>query len=87
MRELSRWMDWFTVQMDLPIFYVMPGLTVRTVAMVLYFFVEPHSFPRPCLGTPVLFRSVYQSLHWSLVQVTIGYAAEVSIWNFVGSAR
>lgn len=85
-RDLSRRMDWFTVHLDLPILYVIPGLTVRTIAMVLYFFIEPYSFPRrPYLGTSVLFRSGHQRLHWGLVQVTIGYATDVSIWNFVGS--
>lgn len=70
--------------MDLPVFYVIPGVTVGTIAMVLYFFIKPNSFPRPCLEAPVFFRSVLQRPSGSLVQGTSGYAADVSIWNFVG---
>lgn len=86
-RKLSWRVDGFAVQMDLPVFYVIPGVTVRTIAMVLHFFIKPNSFPRPCLRTPVFVRSVYQRLHRSLVRVTTGYAADVSIWNFVRCAR
>lgn len=66
-RKLSWQLGRFTVQMDLPVFYVIPGLTVRTIAMVLYFFTKPNPLPRPCLGTPVFFRSMHQRLHGCLV--------------------
>lgn len=82
-RKLSWRLDRFTVQMDLPVFYIIPGLTVRTIAMVLHFFIKPNPFPRPCLGTPVFFRSMHQRLHGRLVRVATGGAADVSIGNFV----
>lgn len=86
-RKLSWWVDRFAVEMDLPVFYVIPGVTVRTIAMVLHFFIKAHALPRPCLGTPVFFRSMHQRLHWSLVQITTGYAADVSIGDFVWCPR
>lgn len=63
-------------------FYVIPGVTVGTIAMVLHFFIKPNSLPRPCLGTPVFVRSVHQGRPRSLVQGTSGDAADVSIGNF-----
>ena len=83
LRTLSWWLDRFTVQMDLPVFYVIPGVAVRTIAMVLNFFIKPNPLPRPCLGTPVFFRSVHQRLQGNLVRVVTGCAANVSIGNFV----
>lgn len=85
-RKLSRWVDRFAVQVYLPVFYVIPGVTVGTVAMVLHFFIKPNSFPRSCLGTPVFFRSVHQRLRWSLVQGTGGDAVDVSVGNLVRCA-
>ena len=68
--------------MDLPVLYVIPGVTVRTVAMVLDFFIKPYSLPRPSLGAPVFFGSVHQRLPGSLVQVTAGFAVDVSVGDF-----
>lgn len=84
MRKLPRRLDGLTVQMHLPVFHVVPGLAVRTVAMVLHFLIKPDPFPRrPCLGTPVFFRSMHQRLHGRLVLVAAGCAADVSIGDFV----
>lgn len=77
--------DRLAVGVDLPVFYTVPGVTVRAVAVVLHFLIKPDTFPRPCLGTPVFVRSVRQRLPGGLVQVTGGYAADISIWNSVGS--
>lgn len=72
------------MQVHLPVFNVIPNITVRAVAMVLYFFTKSYPFPRSRLRTPLFLRSVHQRLHRNFLQVTVRYTAYVSIWDTVG---
>lgn len=70
--------------MHLPVFDVIPNVTVGAVAMVLHFFTEPYPLPGSRLSTPLFLSPVHQGLHHDLLQVGVGYAAHISIGNAAG---
>lgn len=77
--QLSRSPGRLAVQVHLPVFDVVPNVTVGAVSVVLHLLAEPHPLPRPRLGTPLLLGSVHQRRHHHLLQVTAGYTAHVSV--------
>lgn len=85
--RLARTMARFTVEVRLPALDVVTGVTVWAVAVVLHFLTKAHTLPWPCLlWTSVLLGSMHQRRPWSLVQGFAGWAAEVSIGDFVGGS-
>lgn len=82
--QLSRSPGWLAVQVHLPVFNVIPHVTVGAVAVVLHFLTEPHPLPRSRLGAPLLLSSVHQGLHHHLLQAAVGYAAHISVGDAAG---
>lgn len=70
--------------MHLPVFDVIPNVTVGAVAVVLHLLTEPYPLPRPRLRTPLLLRPVPQRLHHDFLQVTAGYTAHVPVRDAAG---
>lgn len=86
-RQLSHNTGRLTVQVHLPVFNVIPNITVGTIAVVLHFFTKSYPFPCSRLRTPLFLRSVHQRLHGSFLQITVRYTACISIWDAVGPNR
>lgn len=72
------------VQVHLPVFDVIPNVTVGAVAVVLHFFTEPYPLPCSRLGTPLFLRSVHQRLHHDFLQITVRYTAHISVRDAAG---
>lgn len=83
MWQLSCNMDRLTVQVHLPVFNVIPNITVRAIAVVLHFFTKSYPFSCSWLRTSLFLRSVHQRLHCNFVQITVCYTAHVSVWDAV----
>lgn len=72
------------MQVHLPVFDVVPNVTVGAIAVVLHLLTEPNALPRPGLGTPLLLSSVHQRLHHHLLQAAVRYTAHISIRDAAG---
>lgn len=59
MRQLSHKTGRLTVQVHLPVFNVIPNITVWAITVVLHFFIKSHPFPCSWLRTPLFLRSMH----------------------------
>lgn len=84
MWQLSHSTGRVAVQVHLPVFNVIPNITIRAIAVILHFFTKSYSFPCSRLRTPLFLRSVHQRLHCNFLQITGWYTAYISIWDAAG---
>lgn len=73
MWQFSHNTDRFTMQVHLPVFNVIPNITVGTIAVVLHFLAKSYPLPRSRLRTPLLLRSVHQRGHCGFLHTTVWY--------------
>lgn len=83
MRQLSHNAGRLTVQVHLPVFNVIPNITVGAIAVVLHFFAKSYPFPCSRLRTPLFLSSVHQRLHRNFLQVTVRCTAYISVGDAV----
>lgn len=84
MRQLSHSTSRVTVQVHLPVFNVIPNITIRAIAVVLHFFTKSYPFPCSRLRTSLFLRSVHQRLHCNFLHIIGWCTAYISIWDGVG---
>lgn len=85
MRQHFQKMGRLAVQVHLPVFNVIPNVTVWAIAVILHFFTKSYPFPCSCLRTSLFLRSMHQRWNHNTVQITVWHTAQIPIWDTAGS--